>query len=216
MTTIESRLELNFALDGSVGTVPELLERMDHVSSSDYSVKGDDWAKIHALVAALDFRLLTPSGHRYSSDIDILCLRLSCSRLTGSAGQAYLNAVLEFVRSLHVTTEPRYAFGLHSRRAARIGQDHLPEFIPSPISDEGLAENRVDHPTWLMLFPPAMVDTYGHEWLLNLPADRVDELDDGSIVVVVTEAFLDCDSDVEIAQTMDEAMAPVEDAFASR
>lgn len=58
--------------------------------------------------------------------------------------------------------------------------------VPLPVTAESLAENRIGYATWLMLFPPAMVETYGRETLLEAPAWHVEELDDGGILLVST------------------------------
>ena len=112
------------------------------------------------------------------------------------------------VTNIHNSTDIQYGFGMISRE----GPEDPRQFTP-PVSDESLAQNRINYPTWLMLFPPEMVETYGREWLLDLPAERIDELDDGAIMVVATTAITECDTDEEIQETVTEAMAPIIEAF---
>lgn len=47
----------------------------------------------------------------------------------------------------------------------------------------------------------------------DLPAERVEELDDCAIFVVATTEITDCETDREIAKTIRDAMAPIEAAF---
>lgn len=67
-----------------------------------------------------------------------------------------------------------------------------------------------------MLFPPEMVETYGREWLLNLPADRVEELDDGAVMIVTTDAIPKYDSDIDISELVNDSVKPIETAFDQR
>jgi len=85
--------------------------------------------------------------------------------------------------------------------------------IPSPVTDESLANNRINLPTWLMMFPPAMVEEYGREWLLNLPAERIEELDDGGIMVITTDEFADIETGTELTVHVQDAKEPLEAAF---
>ncbi|MUV90714.1 hypothetical protein GJ629_13055 [Halapricum sp. CBA1109] len=102
---------------------------------------------------------------------------------------------------------------MHNWRTDRVESDATPVPLPSPISETTLDENRIHHPTWLMLFTPPMVEQYGEEWLLDLPADHIEELDDGSILLVVVSDISEYQSDTEIAEYLNDRMEPLEDAF---
>lgn len=53
-----------------------------------------------------------------------------------------------------------------------------------PVTRESLANDEFNDAAWVMLFPPAMVEQYGKRTLRNLSARRVEELDDGSFLIV--------------------------------
>ncbi|MFC7072626.1 hypothetical protein ACFQJ7_17145 [Halovenus rubra] len=153
--------------------------------------------------------------HAYSYNKSIILFHVLGERLERSYGRQLLDSALAFVPYLYRECDPEYMFGMHDWRIERIGENQ-PHGLPSPITEDGLADRRIEHPTWLMLFPPAMVETYGRDWLLDLPAETVEEFDDGAIMTVATESILDHDSPTEIAEAVNEAMAPIEDAFEQR
>ncbi|ELZ08579.1 hypothetical protein C479_14608 [Halovivax asiaticus JCM 14624] len=107
-------------------------------------------------------------------------------------------------------------YGIHNWRVEGWQEGRSEYKIPDPVSDEALANNRIDHPTWLMLFPPEMVEGYGREWLLDLPAEHMEELDDGAIMVVATRAFPECETDMETVKLIDDAVTPLEESFQTR
>lgn len=55
-----------------------------------------------------------------------------------------------------------------------------------PVTRESLANDEFNDAAWVMLSPPAMVDQYGERTLRNLSARRLEELDDGSFLVVAS------------------------------
>jgi len=56
-----------------------------------------------------------------------------------------------------------------------------------PATAESLAHDEYEHLSWVTVFPPEMVDTYGRETLLTAPAWKTMELDDGAILLVAHE-----------------------------
>jgi hypothetical protein len=72
-----------------------------------------------------------------------------------------------------------------------IGQSEIP-----PFTAESLAHDQYHHLSWLTIFTPPMVEHYGRETLLSAPAWKVEELEDGAILVVchddVAEWRTDC------------------------
>jgi hypothetical protein len=120
---------------------------------------------------------------------------------------------ITLVEDLYDLLDPTYVFGMHNWRTDRVDNPATPAPLPSPISGETIAENSIQHPSWLMLFTPGMVDVYGREWLLDLPAERIDEFDDGSVLIVAVTDFSNCGSDTEISEYLNEQMNPIEDAF---
>ncbi len=154
----------------------------------------------------------------YEYDSGIVSLDLTCSVLFQgeSPGQQQLWETFDLVRRFYQGIDAQYVFGMHSERIETIGLPENRNGIPSPITDESLAQNHIVAPTWLMLFPPAMVEEYGREWLLDLPAEQVEELDDGAIMIVATTDIFDAEDDFEIANAVGEGLRPLEDAFAEK
>lgn len=58
--------------------------------------------------------------------------------------------------------------------------------VPLPVTAESLAADRIEYATWLMLFAPSMVETYGRESLLATPVWHADDLDDGAVLLIAT------------------------------
>lgn len=93
--------------------------------------------------------------------------------------------MLELVKAVYRATEtpPSYVYGLtpgHADIIRRGDREH-------PVTEDDLEANRIRGPTWLMLFPPAIVETYGREFLLDAPVWRAEGLDDGAVLLVVVE-----------------------------
>lgn len=55
-----------------------------------------------------------------------------------------------------------------------------------PITTKTLNRNSFYDGAWVMFFTPPIVEKYGRETLLDLSARRIDELEDGTIVVVAS------------------------------
>ena len=77
----------------------------------------------------------------------------------------------------------QYAYGLDVEHQHKLASDREPGI---PVSQESLADNRIDAVSWLMVFSPELVEEYGHEWLLSAPAWERRELDDGAIMLVTS------------------------------
>ncbi len=137
-------------------------------------------------------------GHKYTSPDD---------------GSEKLRTDLGFISRLYQKINPIYVFGINNWTIDGIEEGKQEYNIPAPVSDESLANNQIEHPTWLMLFPPEMVEAYGREWLLDLPAEHIEELDDGAIMVVATRDFPGCESNMEIVELIDDAVTPLEGSF---
>lgn len=90
---------------------------------------------------------------------------------------------IDLVTEVYLATETRPAFVYGMTEGVRQSFADRDEY---PISQSmvGKEVTEIDHVTWLSIFPPALVDTYGRERLLSAPAWHVDELEDGAIVVV--------------------------------
>ncbi|ELZ26992.1 hypothetical protein C475_08656 [Halosimplex carlsbadense 2-9-1] len=112
-------------------------------------------------------------------------LEISTHDLTlGEDVETRVSTVLKFVQTVYAATvECRYAFGLDTEHVGGIGEDWGPD---KPVTDESLAENRINEVSWLTLFGPELVVEYGREWLLSAPAWKREELDDGAILLVAS------------------------------
>lgn len=208
---IESYLDINFVYPKHSENI--FSEVLDSIRNEvDYSKQSNQRAILNDGGGSLSIK----QSHPYSCDRIIINVTRLCNNLLFYQEDDLLCSTLSFVRLLYSNLTPEYVFGMHDWRIERIGKEHSEHELPSPISDESLAADRIEHPTWLMVFPPRMVDTYGREWLLDLPAARTEEFDDGSIMIVATESFVACESDLEIAKTIDQALEPIEDAFEHR
>jgi hypothetical protein len=56
-----------------------------------------------------------------------------------------------------------------------------------PFTAESLAKDRYEYLSWLTVFSPPMVETYSRETLLDAPAYHVEELADGSVLIITDE-----------------------------
>jgi hypothetical protein len=63
-----------------------------------------------------------------------------------------------------------------------------------PFTAKSLAHDEYEALSWLTLFTPSMVETYGREKLLSAPAHRIEELDDGAVLIVCHKKPLDPDT----------------------
>jgi hypothetical protein len=72
---------------------------------------------------------------------------------------------------------------------------HLGEVKQPPVTAESLAHEEYACLSWLTVFTPPMVETYGRETLLSAPAYRVEELEDGAIVLVCHDKPFDWDTE---------------------
>ncbi|MFC7073102.1 hypothetical protein ACFQJ7_12435 [Halovenus rubra] len=93
-----------------------------------------------------------------------------------------LDETRDLVALVYEAIKPQYVLGVVSYQYEALGIE-----TPYPIDEERLANGRIDNPTWLMIFPSNMVAEYGREWLLDLPAERIEELDDGAILICATD-----------------------------
>ena len=216
----ESHIDIAFIYQEDPETsLSRILNVLDTTGEYDYTKLSSDEILLDDELNGCSIILGDRERHLFQYNDDIIKFIIQCENLTWSSdGRERLGAAFSFVTYVYAHTDPQYVFGMHDWRAERIPKDP-DEFnyaLPSPITDEGLARNWINHPTWLMIFPPELVEVYGREWLLNLPAETVEELDDGAIMTVATESILDCQSDTEIAQEIGDAMEPIEQRFQQR
>lgn len=89
--------------------------------------------------------------------------------------------LLSIVRETYAALDepPDYVYGLDPSHTA-----HVHERFGPPVEAEDLAAGQVQDVSWLMLFPPDMVETYGRQFLLDAPVWRAEELEDGAVLLV--------------------------------
>lgn len=98
--------------------------------------------------------------------------------------------VIHLVRTLAqtVTPHPRYTYGVDEGHAEIISTDGP---AARPITPESLGDGTVNAVSWLMLFPPAFVESYGEAFLLDASAWRTTKFEDGAIMLVACPNLTD-------------------------
>lgn len=145
----------------------------------------------------------------FPQDRQAVQLSLDADSLAG--GDTYLEDALELIETLVEHLDPLYVYGMHVGHIELVGVDRT-----EPVTAESLADDRINSPTWLMLFPPAMVETYGREWLLDLPVPYAEELDDGAILILTMTDFGKFEYDVDMLEALWEARESLEETFEAR
>lgn len=144
-------------------------------------------------------------------DQQTLMIPLRFDRLVRDVESAYLNDGTTVIEAVYEAVDPAYVCGMANSHMDLIGLD-----IEDPITESGLRSNRINKPTCLMLFPPEMVETYGSEWLLDLPVPYAEELDDGAILTLTMTDFGKFEYDVDMLEALWEARESLEELFEAR
>lgn len=201
---IEDSVFGQFVYDGSAEqALSRLKQYLDTEADIDYRVRDDTEITLSTQPRPLSVRVRSSLP---IPDVDAgLHLSLGIEQFQGENAREYYEMLLETMTLIYEATEPAYAYGI--LRAAIEWSDM---YLKSPTTSEALAKNRIVCPRWLMLFTPEMVDEYGREWLLDLPADRFDELHDGGLLVVSTERLV---TDPEDIGGFSDDMAEMDRAF---
>ena len=95
-----------------------------------------------------------------------------------------VEALAEMVATGYKASEQRPLAGFAQTAFHRAAMDSTGN---TPFMAESLAHDEYEHLSWLTVFPPAMVETYGRERLLTTPAWKRMELDDGAVLLVTHE-----------------------------
>lgn len=186
----------------------EYFNQVDDLDCSTMSETRVSMTSSQPVLFKLTLSIDEPERHLFSYGAAVLSLRISADSLIRDGGAQRLDRYIGVLKQLYSETRPQYVCGMESELMEAIDIE-----IPSPVTDESLANNRINLPTWLMMFPPAMVEEYGREWLLNLPAERIEELDDGGIMVITTDEFADIETGTELTVHVQDAKEPLEAAF---
>jgi|GEM_PF-2146787 hypothetical protein len=120
--------------------------------------------------------------------------------------QENLRSLLDHVRHVYESLENcQYVYGLDDEHFSRIDRDAGPGI---PATADSLAANRIETVSWLMLFAPSMVAEYGREWLLDAPAWKTRELDDGAVMLVASPDPTDWEEFRAARAELDEYFGP--------
>lgn len=98
--------------------------------------------------------------------------------------------LLDLIKTVYTSTvsPPSYVYGLDPYHGEALGED-----VDLPASKDSIKDGTIDDVTWLMLFPPSFAEAIGRERLEEAPAWRVEELDDGAVLLVAVENPTDPD-----------------------
>lgn len=83
---------------------------------------------------------------------------------------------LNFIIHLYEYLEPWYGYGLFLLDGVGLG-DEQPDFA-------AIRTGEIETLFWLNLFPPGLVDSIGRSKLEGAPAERVERLDDGGVLLL--------------------------------
>ncbi|MFA9428149.1 hypothetical protein [Natronorubrum sp. A-ect3] len=118
----------------------------------------------------------------YDSDDDV----------TDPADEAALEELIDIVRlGYHATDDTPLAVYASTPKQ----RFYRSEAEQPPFTARSLARDEYACLSWLTVFTPPMVETYGRETLRSAPAYRTRELDDGAIVLVCHDRPFDWDAD---------------------
>lgn len=106
--------------------------------------------------------------------------------------EAQLEAFVEMVKTGYACTDERpiAVYAPSPEQHFLLGDAGQPAF-----SARSLSNGRLLCLPWLTVFTPPMVEAYGRELLLSAPASRIEELDDGAVLVVCHDSPLDHEVD---------------------
>lgn len=150
--------------------------------SLSYRPEGTD-GRVRVLLesfAAADEWFLTPDLPALAVTTDIESFRLG----DGQRRQETLDAFLDVVAAIYTTTDPAFVYGHTPVEAEILGE--FPDHRRLPVDRATLGERQVGDVGWLLLFPPAFVERYGREWLLDAPVSRT-RLLDGAVLLLADE-----------------------------
>jgi len=188
------------------GAYEALSELKSHINTTEgyaYVERGDKRITLDETLNRLDVWVRSEvAAEGVSSGLEI---NISYQQFQSDSGYQKYQKFLEAMKLVYEATNPAYAY---VTRQSDI--EAMDMYLKQPTSNDALSENRIIAPTWVMLFTPPMVEEYGREWLLDLPADRMDKLFDGGLLIVSTERLV---SDPEDGSGYDDDMAQMDEAF---
>ncbi len=166
--------------DVTLEVVHELLCEPDTELQTDY-IPEDDRLRLTARTVSGSLERFDGRASDPLTVPDVPSLRLRIGSAEFHAGERPVGALLDLLRELYYAVDPQYCCGLDPGHVEGIRRQ-----AGLPVTEESLANTHVETASWLMLFPPEMVAAYGREFLLSAPAWRVEEVDDGAVLLVAS------------------------------
>ena len=171
------------------------LNRLDHLGKET-----DQYRTSTSVVDTINLGGETDSGYRYSTGLDTydadadwytlpsmpaVKMVLLASDLEDSPDlEDTVQDVLDRIAFIYQSVDGcQYVYGLDVEHQTKLDRDSGPII---PVSQESLADNRIEAVSWLMVFSPELAEKYGREWLLSAPAWERREFDDGAIMLVAS------------------------------
>lgn len=117
-----------------------------------------------------------------------------------------IELIIDIIRTTYeiLDKKPQYVFGIDEGHSASLFEGDR-----SPPLSSGVPVEWYDlEVSWLMLFPPEMAESYGKEFLLDAPVWRIDELDNGAILIIASPDPTDFG-------TLDESMLNLKQYFST-
>ncbi|WP_435362115.1 hypothetical protein [Haloarchaeobius sp. DFWS5] len=93
-----------------------------------------------------------------------------------------LDALCDVLRVVWNGTAPRVAYAIPSLHQSFAGLQ------TPPVTEQSFQNRRLEYLPWIVVLPPALVETYGRETVQSAPVYRAETLDDGSILVITNES----------------------------
>lgn len=147
---------------------------MDSVANQTYETGDDEWDLFDSPLCIYTLR----DGHAFGSD-------------GGGHSESSDDPIAQFAEL--VATGYRAAdetpLGVHAQPPMIRAGVHSTD--SPPFTAESLAHDAYDFLSWVTVFAPPVVETYGREALLSAPAPLVEELDDGAVLLVAYDDPLD-------------------------
>ena len=170
--------------------VCENLQQAESHTDLEVEVTPSRRGEMATMIVSLRDGLASVYAHKYASigTPHLPHLRLDVgdrrfAHLDQEADPTVVKDTIDLVAEIYLATEERPAFVYGMAKKMPEVLSDLDDY-PVDASQRGQAVTEINFLTWLSIFPPPLVDTYGRERLLSAPAWHVEELDDGSILLV--------------------------------
>jgi len=96
-------------------------------------------------------------------------------------GRKNIQSLLDLVTHMHEYYDLRYTYGFASYEAPPLSDSQY------HLTYEEIEDGSVDTLYWLNIFPPSIVEQFGHERVTSAPAFEIRKMDSGAVLLVVDE-----------------------------